>query len=348
MPEYTTLATPTGKAGDAGLTDLLRSNMCMFLDWALLSQGYFMNVGLTTLYPYGGSPSKLRLADDWRFPAGTAWDGFKNNWCWETNVEFSSQPTEISGVYINGIFTPFTTSQYANTYFSPQYIPPGYFMQDYFSTFINIGNSTVGVFINYPAGRVIFTSALPTDSVIEVEYSYKYYNVYPSTVEWFRQLTEGTWRVDDPQFQSAGSGLWTTFPDSRGQLPAVAVEISPGAKAVPYGLGGGQWIIKDVLFHVFAETAFDRDNFVDILSYQKWKKAFVVDKNAISRAGAFPLSPYGYLINPSSTYPLLVSNYTFTDYYIDDVSVQRTDNNPQSVYYGVVRWSCKVNAPWAV
>ena len=313
MPEYTTLAVP-GLAGNAQLTDQLRSNMVMFIDWALLSQGYFMNVNLNTVYPYGGRPAKLRPSDDNRYPSGVAWDGAKLNWCWEQGVEFTSQPINISGIYVN-------------------------------NNFLTLNN---GYSVNYPLGRIIFNNPIPINSTVQIEYSYKYYNTYPSTAEWFRQLTEGTWRIDDSQFSSYGSGIWSIFPDSRVQLPAIAVEISPTTKYSPYGLGGGQWITKDVLFHCFAETAFDRDNFIDIISYQKWKKAFIVDKNTISKSGAFPLNVYGNVINPSSIYPFLVSNYVWTDYYIEDVSVQRTDNNPQSVYYGVCRWSCKINSPWAV
>lgn len=313
MPDYTTLAIP-GKAGSSQITDQLRSNMCMFIDWAFLSLGYYMNVNLSTQYPYGGYPSKLRLSNDSRYRAGTTWDGFKNNWIWEQNIEFDNQPIAISGIYVNNNFLPL------NNNYS----------------------------INYPLGRIVFDTPISTKSTVQVEYSYKYYNVYPNTVEWFRELTEGTWRVDDPQFQTTDSGLWSTFPDSRSQLPAIVVEVSPTVKAEPYGLGGGQWISKDVLFHCFSETAYDRDNFVDVMSYQKWKTAFIIDKNEMSRSGVFPLNAYGVLVNPSSTYPYLVSNFTWAYYYVSDVSVQRTDNNPQSIYYGVVRWTCKINAPWAI
>lgn len=313
MPAWNNLQIP-GKAGDAQLSQQLLSNMIMFMDSALLNLGYFMNVNLDTVYPYGGNPSTLRLSSDNRYTAGVAWDAFKTNFVWETGIEFDSQPINISGIYVNSEFWP-------------------------------LDNSPTGYHINYPAGRVIFDSPIGTNSTVQAEYSFKYYNIYPNTIQWFRQLTEGTWRVDDQQWSTNASGIWSTFPESRAQLPAVVVEVSPKTSMTPLGLGGGQWVSKDVLIHVFSENGYDRDNLIDILSYQWQKRLFLIDKNRMSASGAFPLSAYGYLVNPSSTYTYLVNNYGWRDCYVEDISVQRTDNNPQSVYYGVARWTLKVNMP---
>lgn len=313
MADWSNLQFP-GVAGDSQLTDQLRSNTIAFLDWALLNKGYFLNVNLDTKYPpYGAAPAKLRPSDDFRYPSGIAWDGLKTNWIWESNIEFNSQPISISGIYINNTFLPLNSPQSYN--------------------------------VNYPLGRVIFNSPVDVTSSVQVEYSYKYYNIYPDTVGWFKELTQGTWRLDDPQTSSQNSGIWSLFPDSRSQLPAVVIEISPRTKTVPLGLGGGQWLSKDILIHVFSETSYDRDNLIDILSYQWEKRIFLFDKNAMSRAGAFPLNAYGYLINPSSTYPNLINSYVWRDYYIDNISVQKSQNSPQSIYYGVATWTAKVNMP---
>lgn len=315
MPEWSALRTP-GTAGDSQLTDQLRSNTQAFLDWALLGLGYFMNATTGTFYPpYGFSPSNLRLSDDFRYSPGAVWDAPKTNWCWEQNIEFSNQPIEISGIYVNGTFLPINTT------------------------------GTYAYNISYPLGRVMFNSPINVSSTVQVNYSYKYYNVYPDTIQWFKELTQGTWRIDDPQYSSYGSGIWSIFPDSRSQLPAVVVEISPQTTTVPIGLGGGQWLSKDILVHVFSETAFDRDNLIDILSYQKDKRVFLFDKNLMSKSGVFPLNAYGYLINPSSIYPNLINSYLWRDYYIWDIGIQRSDNHPQSIYYGVARWTARVNMP---
>lgn len=301
-----------GQAGDSQLMDQFRSNMQAFVDWAFLGIGGFFNVRLDTTLPYGGNPATLRLSDDSRYATGTAWDSFKSNWVWETNVNFANQPIQISGIYINNVFYPTGTNLYN---------------------------------INYPMGRVAFNSPIPTNSIVQVEYSYKYYNVYPDTVQWFKQLTDRTFRMDDAQFNMAGSGLWSIFPDSRAQLPAIVVEMVPRRSATGIGLGGGQYVWTDVLFHVLAETSFDRDNAVDIFTYQKDKRFFMFDKNMMARSGAFPLSAYGYLVNPGSTYPYLLNNYLWRYGYIRDTNIQRLENSPQSIYYGVAKWTLQISFP---
>lgn len=303
-----------GTAGDAGLTTQLRSNMQYFLDWALLNLGYYMNVSLDTYYPYGGvQPCRLRLSDDSRFKKGTVWDGIKTNWIWETGLDTS--PINISGVYINNIFYPTGTA------------------------------GTYAYNINYPLGRVIFNNPLPTQSIVKLEYSYKYYNIYPDTVGWFKQLTQGTWLTNDNQFQTYGSGLWSVFPESRTQLPAVVIEVSPRTRGTPKALGGGQWIWKDVLIHIFSENDFDRDALLDIMSYQKDKRWIMLDQNAVSRSGSFPLNQFGYLVNAGYNYPFLIYNYPWRDCIIRDINITTSENNPQGIYHGVATWSIQVDMP---
>lgn len=304
-----------GQAGDSQLTDQFKTNAQAFLDWSFLGIGGFFNVTLNTTYPYGGNPSTLRLSDDTRYAAGTAWDAFKTNWVWENNIDYNYQPINISGVYINNTFYPTgTTGPYAYN-------------------------------INYSLGRVVFNSPIATNSTVQVEYSYKYYNIYNDNTQWFRQLTDRSYRIDDSQFNMSGSGIWSIFPDNRAQLPAIVVEVPPRREMTPWGVGGGQWVVLNPVFHVFAETQFDRDNALDILAYQTEKRFFLFDKNIVTRSGVWPISPYGYLQNSSYTYPYLVNNYLWRDCIIKQSNIQRVVNNPQSVYYGVATWKIEVNFP---
>ncbi len=314
MPEYTSLKS-VGQIGDVQLTEHLQSNICSFLDWGLMNLGGYFNVYLNTTQPYGGNPSTLRLSDDPRYYKGTVWDSFKTNWCWEQGIDGSNQPINISGVYVNGQFYPVGTS--------------GQF----------------GYNIAYTHGRVIFNNPLPSNSKVQVEYSYKFYNVYPANIQWFKELMKGSFRIDDPQFNFFGSGLWTIFPESRAQLPAVVVESVPRREHVGKQLGGGQWIYQDMLFHIMAETPEQRNNIVDILTYQSEKRFFMYDKNAMNRSGVYPLNQFGYLVNPSSTYPFLVNNYLYTDVIIRKTTSQEQDNVAQSIYRGSCRWYLEVDSP---
>jgi hypothetical protein len=313
--DYTRFKTP-GVAGDSQLTDQLRSNLHAFFDYALMQMGYFVSVTTGTFLAYGGpSPSILRLSDDTRYLPGTVWDGFKTNWVWETSTDFPSQPIQISGIYINGQFVP------------------------------NGASGAYAFNISYPLGRVIFNVAVPTNTVVQVNYSYKYYNIYADTVDWFKQITYGLGRIDDPQFNMYGSGIWTTMPESRAQLPAVVIEPVPRRKWLGMGLGGGTWLYTDVLLHVFAETAPDRDNLIDIFTYQNEKRFFMFDKNQMHASGAFPLNRYGFLVNPQSIYPYLLTTYPWRSIIVRDALATALRNNPQSFYFGSARWNLEISFP---
>ncbi len=314
MADFTSLKTP-GLVGDSQLTVQLEGNITAFLDWALLGLGGFYNVRLNSAQAYGGNPSKLRLGDDRRFPRGMVWDGFRNNWIWETNVEGAAQPISISGVYVNSNFYP---------------------------------TGTVGAYsfnVDYPRGRVVFDSPIPHNSVVQMEYSYKLYDVCPASVQWFKSLMQGTYRLDDMQFNAFGSGLWNILPESRAQLPAIVVESVPRRNSVGYQLGGGQWIFTNVYFHVMAAVEPMRDNIIDILTYQQEKKFFFFDKSMVARSGMYPLNASGFLVNPQSTYPYLVNNFMWRYAIINDITSEQLADNSQSVFRGVAKWKLQVEFP---
>jgi len=311
MPTYTVLKLP-GKAGDAQLTEHLLANWQAFLDWAMLQIGGFYSVNLTDTAPFGGNPSTLRLSDDNRFTTGTVWDAYKKNWVWETNVEYSPQPISISGIYVNNAFLPLNSSLYN---------------------------------IDYPRGRVVFNSPLASNSIVQVEYSYKMYSFDRSDVQWFQNLTEGTFRRDDPQFTAFGSGIWSTYPESRAQLPAVIIEPVPKRSWLGKGLGGGQWIYTDVVFHVVAETPYERNNMLDILTYQNEKRWFMFDLNAASRSGLYPLDRNGFLVNPSSTYPYLLQVCPWRATIIRGSTAQQFSQHSQGLYNGIARLTLETDFP---
>jgi hypothetical protein len=311
VPDYTALKTP-GAIGDSQLTQQLMGNVCAFLDWALLGLGGYYNVKSNTQQPYGGDASVLRLSDDPRYTKGMVWDGFKNNWVWEQGIDGSAQPIQISGIYVNNVFFPNDTSTYN---------------------------------ISYPQGRVMFYTGISPNSVVQVEYSYKATSVYPANVQWFKELMQQSFRLDNAQFKSYGSGIWSTFPESRAQLPAVVVESVPRRSFKGYQIGGGQWLYTDIYLHVLSSTVESRDNLLDILTYQNEKKFFMFDKNMVAASGAFPINQYGYLVNPGSTYPNLLNNFLQRYAIIRECTSQQTVNDSQSVQYGVAKWRLEISMP---
>ena len=75
---------------------------------------------------------------------------------------------------------------------------------------------------------------------------------------------------------------------TRKSLPCVAVEIAPRRTMRPRQLGGGQWIDQDVLFHVLAENASDRDQLIDLITYQNDKGIYIVNRNSEKSSSKYP------------------------------------------------------------
>jgi hypothetical protein len=103
---------------DATLNNEIQDGLIEYFDWALLEKGNYFNVTRGEVGPSGQDMSRLRLSEDERFTTGCAWDGFRKNWVWQSGVSFSPSPIVglnnskpgISGVYINDVFYPSTTT----------------------------------------------------------------------------------------------------------------------------------------------------------------------------------------------------------------------------------------------
>ena len=250
---------------DTTLNNEIQDNMVEFFDWALLKKGNYFNVTLGETAPNGYDYSKLRLSSDERFTAGTCWEGVRNNWVWQSGVNYSPAPLVgtnntkpgISGVYVDDTFYPTTTTgDYAHHV-------------DYFN------------------GRVLFDSPIPTGSKVQVEHSYKWINVvYANSVPWLREVQYRSYDING-EFLQAAKGDWDMPPEARLQLPAIAIEIVPRRTITGYQLGGGSYVDTDVLFHCLAEDEMTRNKLVDIVSLQNDKTFYAFNSNSIAASGAF-------------------------------------------------------------
>ncbi len=318
MPEYTTLKGIT-QIGNSTLCEQLKANLVEFFNWGLLGIGGFTNIDRTSGGAYGGSPAKLRLVDDKNYDLGQIWEANRQDWVWQSGVEYAYQPTQISGVYVDNIFHPAgSTGTYEHS-------------------------------INYPLGQVQFTTAISPSSVVEVNYSHRSVSFYTSDAPWFKEVIFNTYRVDDPQFHQSGSGVWTILSQNRVQLPAVIVETVPRREFVPLQLGGGQWIRTDVLFHIISENTWDRDKLFDIITYQKDRTILMFDKNAMVTADKFPLDYKGSLASGAMMYPDLVKTnadggFFWKKAFIKDMKAQDSQSMPP-LYRAVVRGTFEIDFP---
>lgn len=257
----------------------LELNLKAYLDWEILGAGGWVNIDVPTTGAYGGTFSTLRLVDDPNYTKGQVWEGVRKDWVWETGVEWTGgdTPNTITGVIVD-----------SNGY--------------------GTGHVTYGHHINYPLGRVIFDSAINTSATVELRHAYRYVQVYRADdVPWFRELQFRSFRPDSVHVDQTSSGDWSIGSQQRIQMPTIIVEAVPRGGAIPHQLGDGRnRLTQDVLFHIFAEDRWTRNNLTDLIRYQTDNVIWLFDSNKISEANAYPLDYRGQLVG-SAQYPDFIS-----------------------------------------
>tara|TARA_Y100000401_G_scaffold116147_1_gene121271 strand:+ start:8016 stop:8984 length:969 start_codon:yes stop_codon:yes gene_type:complete len=313
----TKLRMPQGvKVSDASLTEILLENFVNFYDWGLLDAGQYYTISIPQSGIYGGDRHKLRVADDPNYNSGQIWEAYRQNWVWEgSNIDGTTeQPVTISGVYVD-------------------------------NTFYATGNVTKPFYIDYPNGRVVFDSAVPSTSSVHLEYSHKAVQVVPAKgIPWFRQIQQGSFRNEDG-FQVAASGGWAQLGQTRVQLPAIAVEVIPTRNTKPYELGGGQWVHSDIVFYVLTEQHWECTNLVDTVTYQNDRTLDLFDPTMVGLSGAFPFNYRNELVGhavPSGLYPNLTANYHYRRCWVFNSRADGITQLTPELYIGTARCTTEV------
>ena len=272
--------------GDSLTSDLLETSVHMFMQNGFLCAGAFTNIYVPTgVYPTGvGSHSlpsyKMRLSRDPRYANGSVWEGARSDWVWESGVEYTHQPISISGIYVNTSFIPKNTSG-----------PSGYK-------------------INYPEGKIIFNSPIATTSTVKCEHSYRNVKIVSADIPWFQTIQYDSFRVDDVQFSSKGSGAWDVLSLNRIQLPAIVLETLPSVSMTPYEIGAINRVHKqDILMHVFAETPWDRRQVHDVIINQWEKRFWGIDKTKLLADQKYPLTYDGQIAPSGLNYGDITTDY---------------------------------------
>jgi hypothetical protein len=316
MPNFTKLKN-VKQFGYVLLNEQLEHNIMSFFDWGVLQVGGFGNVVKPTLGAYDGPQDNLRWVETPNYNDGQVWEGFRQNWVWESGVPYAIQPIQASGVTVDGTF---------------------------------YHKSTVGPFahhINFPLGRIVFDTAIPTTSNVEAEFAYKNVNFTTANVPWFRELMFNSMRSDRPDFNIQGSGNWGLLGHTRIQLPTVIIEAVPRRSFKGYQLGGGQIVDQDVLFHIFAEDSWMRNNLIDIITTQNDKTIVLFDRNNVLKNNAYPLDANGSIKSGALTYPDLVRSTGDGGFYwhkarFKNMTSQSVES-PQPLFRAVVRGTVQVD-----
>ena len=302
-------------AQDATLSNILLDNLVALYDWGLLDRGQFYNIQIPQSGIYGGDRHKLRLAGDPNYASGQVWEGYRQNWVWESGIEATTeQPTRISGVFVD-------------------------------DTFYATGNVTKPFYVDYPNGRVVFDTALSSSSAVQLEYSHKWVQVIAAQgVPWFRQIQQGSFRNEEG-FQVNDSGGWVQLGQTRVQLPAIAIEVIPARSLEGYQLGGGQWINNEVLFYVISENHWECTNLMDSILYQNDRSIHLFNPTSIALSGVFPYN-YRNELNenaiPSGLYPNMIDNYRKC--WISESRGNEITQLSPELYIGSTRCSTQVKA----
>jgi hypothetical protein len=300
------------------ITNNLVYGILDFFNWALLDVGGFTNI---TRNPpvsgnYGGSRYQLQRVDDVRYTANTVWQGFRSNWVWESGVDYSVQPIQPTGVWVNNTF---------------------YYKND----------TSKGHYFDYPRGRVVFNSPLTATSRVETEFSPRLGYFIDAETPCVQQLMFDSWNLSVDDWTNIGSGIWSQFPDTRLQLPLVAVEIIPTMGFRPLQLGGGQWVDQDILFHVFAEDKYTKRQLTDFIAVQNDKTIWIPNYALMKHNTNYPLQ-LDYLGKPVPSalqYPQIVADdggYQWRKVQFINTRVQDLRNVSNRLFRSIVRTTIEI------
>lgn len=297
--------------GYAQLNEHIEDGFTEWAKWNFLNIGAFQNVTMASTGHHGGNFSNLRPVKRPGIADGKIWESTRGDWVWETGINYTNQPIRISGVYINNTFYTSGTT-------------PG----------------STGFVINYPLGQIVFTNPLPTTTNVGLEFTSRNISITKSSMPWARNLLLNSYRVDLPDYELFGSGLFNDLAENRITLPAIVLEAIPNRVHHGYQLGGGQLLEQDLLFHVFTSNPFDRNQIVDILTNQFDSTVSLFNRNEVSASGHNPLSYDGSLLNATYNYPYLFQNHFYNKCVIKDVGVSRISS--LGVFNAAVRYTLEV------
>jgi hypothetical protein len=303
--------------GQHSLLNQLEENVKTFLDWGLLNIGGFVNVNIPTSGLYGGSFHELKTSDHPGYTKGQLWQSAKKDWVWETGVNYNgSQPNKITNISINNVSYPAPT-----------------------------GSGSIGFYINYPLGQVVFNKPLPPTSSVKLQHSYRWCQTYKSSSDPYWVELQGLTYDPSPALQQKDKGSYNLSSNHRIQMPCIIIEPIARSFSQPWQLGAFDFAIdQDILLHVFAENSHDKNHLTDIIRLQKQKTIWLYDINKVVNSGVNPLDYRGSLNNNGKNYHDLVTNpsYRWHKCYFKEISISEMESQNKSLYWCTIRLTTEV------
>ena len=235
-----------------------------FFSWGLLQIGAFQNItkdpAISGSYSDSHSRARLRNSEDPSFDIGQVWEGFRNDWVWESGFKYNdTKPIHVSGIWIDGFF-------------------------------YGSGDTTYSHFVDYPNGRVIFDYGIPTTKRVEANFSHRTVGISLASEKFVQELMFDSYDIEDlDSYLMSASGTRNQMGSRRLQLPVIALELVRSSKSEPFQLGGGRIEYNDVLFHIFSDNEFEKNNIRDVLLNQTEKVIYLVDRGLMKQNKKYPL-----------------------------------------------------------
>jgi hypothetical protein len=303
--------------GDFTISDEIQYGTQTYFEWGFLSIGAFTNVRIPGSGQYTNNEHILRRVKNPTYSTGQVWEGFRNNWVWESGFTYGVQPIDISGIYINGTFQPST------------------------------GVGAYAFNIDYPNGNIVFNSPISVSSTVMCEYSYKRIKFANADSIEGRRLQQRTLQIDADFLPYSGNN--TEFERNKLQLPAVLIETIPN-KSFPKGtqLGGGRYLEQSLLMHVFAESPNERNKIIDIIVNQHDSNIVIYDMNKLAENDMYPLNLNGNIENQSTrNYNNLVgigSQYGYRQGIFKKIESQE-QNYIGNIFGGIAKVTLEIGIP---
>lgn len=255
-----------------------------FMSWGFLNIGAFQNItrspAVSGSYSDSHSRYRLRNVDDPSYDVGQVWGGYRNDWVWESGCSHgNSKPIQVSGVWID------------NYFYSPSDV-------------------TYSHYIDYPNGRIIFDYGIPTAKTVEANFTHRTVGVSLASEKFIQELMYDSYDMEDlDSYLIASSGSRNRMGERRLQLPVVALELVQGGKNEGWALGGGQITYNDMLFHVFSDNEFEKNNIRDAIINQNEKIIYLINRGLMKENQKYPLQldSLGSPVKNAKMYPDLVS-----------------------------------------
>ena len=314
------------KLSDSLLLDELEENVKQYLDWGFLNIGGYINVNVPTTGLYGGNFHQLKTVEVPGYKLGQVWQGAKKDWVWQSGFYYNdgwldnNTVNSISGISINDTFVTGPT-----------------------------GVASTGYHINYPLGQIIFDKPISKNSKVELDYSYRWCQIYKSSSDpHWKELQELTYKPS-PSINQQNKGDYSIGANHRIQMPAIIIEPIARSSARPFQLGRiNHWTEQDLLLHIFTENNAEKNRIVDIIRLQKDTTINMFDIAKVVKSGVYPLDFQGSINPDGLPYHVLSNNnsaYFWNNFFVKNINILDMESKNKNLYWCTIRITTETILP---